>query len=106
MKTPTRIEIVNHNFATHVGINHHQSIMDVEASSRQRVRNTPVDNPYSDNAAPLHYWHPINVLRRGGYIGVSLYGLHYFNAYETIMRDPSVSHEWFKFAIAASVGTF
>ncbi|CAJ1943172.1 unnamed protein product [Cylindrotheca closterium] len=77
--------------------------MDVEASRRQRGRKTPMDNPYSDTAAPLHYWHPMNVLRRGVYIGVSLYGLNYFNAYETIMRDPSVSHEWFKFAIAASV---
>lgn len=80
--------------------------MDVEASTRQRGKNTALENPYSDNATPLFYWHPINVLRRGIYIGVSLYGLHYLNAYETIMRDPSVSHEWFKFAIAASVGTF
>lgn len=78
--------------------------MDVEAS-RRRGTNAPLENPYSDSAAPLQYWHPINVLRRGVYIGISLYGLHYFNAYETILRDPNVSHEWFKFAMAASVGT-
>jgi len=77
--------------------------MDIEGNRNQRGTSTSVDNPYNENAAGLHRWHPINVMRRGMYMGISLYGLHYFDTYETIMSDPEVSHEWFKIAIAASV---
>jgi hypothetical protein len=66
-----------------------------------------VNNPYS-NPQPtiLPTWHPLNVLWRALYMGVALYGMNYFKAYQTLMYSPKVSHEWFKIGLAASVGTF
>jgi hypothetical protein len=66
-----------------------------------------VNNPYS-NPIPtiLPTWHPLNVMKRILYMGVALYAMNYFNAYQKIMHSPKVSHEWFKIGLAASVGTF
>jgi hypothetical protein len=76
--------------------------MDVEA--RKTQRGGSANNPYSDMPQPLETWHPINVIRRGFYMGGSLYGLHYHDTYSTVMTSPKVSHEWLKAALAASVG--
>jgi hypothetical protein len=73
--------------------------MDVEASRTQR--GGAVNNPYSDMPPTMN---PVNVLRRGFYMGGSLYGLHYYDTYNTIMTSPKVSHEWLKVALATSIG--
>jgi hypothetical protein len=66
-----------------------------------------VNNPYSHpQPTILPTWHPLNVLKRVFYMGLALYGMNYFEAYQTIMHSPKVSHEWFKIGLAASVGTF
>ena len=79
--------------------------MDVEA--RSQTGNGSVNNPYSSSSSVtnvLPTWHPINVLRKCLYMGGSLYGLNYFDAYNTLMKSPNVSHEWFKLGLAASIG--
>ena len=79
---------------------------DVESSTLQRGENERVNNPYS-NLPPVNVlptWHPINVLKRILYMGLSLYGLNYFDAYNTLMTSPKISHEWFKVGLAASIG--
>lgn len=82
--------------------------MDVEASRTQRVGgSSSVRNPYSDSApAPGSAWHPVSVLRKGSYMGVAVYGLHHYGAYGAIMTSPKVSHEWFKVALASSIGEY
>ena len=37
-------------------------------------------------------------------MGGSLYFLDRMNAYDTIMHSSHVSHQWFKFGLAASIG--
>jgi hypothetical protein len=78
-------------------------MMDPESNQRRRPNNN-VNNPYSGpepNILPTY--HPINVLKRCLYMGISLYGLHHFKAYHSIMHSPNVDHEAFKFGIATTV---
>ena len=77
----------------------------MDPESNQRRPNSSVNNPYAAGPEPnvLPTWHPINVLRRCFYMGISLYGLHHFRAYQTIMKSPNVSHEWFKIGLASTV---
>lgn len=85
---------------------HLNKMADVEASTQERPsRSTRVNNPYNEHdPSVLPTWHPINVLHRVLYMGCSLYGLHYFQAYQKLMQDPNISHEWFKVGLAATVG--
>ena len=74
-------------------------MVDVEASS------STSNNPYSGadpNVLPLY--HPINILWRLLYMTIALWGLHHFQAYETIIHSPKIRHEWFKIGLAATVG--
>lgn len=74
---------------------------DIESTDTQRL----VNNPYSDGAAsqPLPARHPINIIKRCIYMGLSAWGLHKFQVYHTILHSPDVSHEWFKIGMATSV---
>lgn len=36
-------------------------------------------------------------------MGLSAWGLHYFQVYQAIMHSPNVDHEWFKIGLATSV---
>jgi hypothetical protein len=78
-----------------------KKMTDVEASTQ---RSGSVNNPYSGQAPIPPHWEPINVLRRGLYMGGSLYGLDYFETYDALMKSPKVRHEWFKIGLAATVG--
>jgi hypothetical protein len=65
-------------------------------------------NPYTGGPpvnALLPAHHPITILKRLCYMGVSLYGLKYLNAYRVILKSPHVRHEWFKIGLASSIGT-
>ena len=73
---------------------------DIESSSDTQPL---VDNPYSSNVQPLPARHPINIFKRCLYIGLSAWGLHHFQVYQTIMHSPNVDHEWFKIGLATSV---
>lgn len=71
--------------------------------SRRDVEST---EPFASNAPkPLPALHPLNVLKRTLYMGISLWGLHKFDVYHTILHSPDVQHEWFKIGLAGSVGT-
>lgn len=74
---------------------------DVE-SDRQPLFN----NPYSGEESPLLMgpYHPLNILYRVSVMGASLYGLHQWKVYSTVLRSPLVRHEWFKIGLAASIG--
>jgi hypothetical protein len=79
---------------------------DVEAHSTQRPNNN-VNNPYSGNSSMLQgTWHPVNVMYRCFYMGLSLYGMDYFETFQTIMHSPDVRHEWFKMGLALTVRKF
>lgn len=70
--------------------------------SRRDVEST---EPFASNAPqPLPARHPLNILKRALYMGISLWGLHKFEVYHTILHSPDVQHEWFKIGLAASVG--
>jgi hypothetical protein len=78
-------------------------------NSRRKHRNnnnaTP-NNPYSDLPPlppPRPRWHPLNILSKGAWMGGSLYVLHILEAYHTILKDPDISHTWFKIGLAASI---
>lgn len=67
-----------------------------------------INNPYAAVGG-----HPSNsslankvftILKRLLYVGVSLFGLKHFDAYQVILHSPHVSHEWFKIGLAATVG--
>lgn len=78
---------------------------DVEVSGQ---RPATVPNPYAngDTSGVLPTWHPINVLWRVIWIGISLFGLQRFDAYHKVMHDPNVRHEWFKIGLATTVGAY
>ncbi|KAG7355899.1 hypothetical protein IV203_000585 [Nitzschia inconspicua] len=72
-------------------------------NSKRKNRN---NNPYSDLPPlppPRPRWHPLNILSKSAWMGGSLYLLHKFEAYSTIMKDPDISHTWFKIGLAASI---
>ena len=72
---------------------------DVEQQQQQQV-----NNPYSSGEIPvLPPYHPINILKRGGYIGGAGYGLYKLNAHKAIFHSPRVSHEWFKIGLAGTI---
>eukprot|EP00540_Astrosyne_radiata_P019511 CAMPEP_0116846308 /NCGR_PEP_ID=MMETSP0418-20121206/13759_1 /TAXON_ID=1158023 /ORGANISM="Astrosyne radiata, Strain 13vi08-1A" /LENGTH=167 /DNA_ID=CAMNT_0004477533 /DNA_START=23 /DNA_END=526 /DNA_ORIENTATION=- len=71
--------------------------MDVENEKQPSVA-----NPYS-SALPEPRYDPFNTLYRICVIGGSLYILHRWELYETILHSPSVRHEWFKVGLAASI---
>ena len=75
---------------------------DVEASEARPL----VDNPFNQVEGPpmLPARHPLNILKRGSYIGLSLYGWHYFEVYHNILHSPKISHEWFKIFLTATIG--
>lgn len=77
---------------------------DVEDDTRPSL----IENPYSAAGNPheLGPYHPVNLLYRIGVMGGSLYFLHYWEVYSTVLRSPKVGHEWFKIGLAASIGTF
>lgn len=75
---------------------------DVEASTQ---RSGSVNNPYSGGQAPvLPHWHPMNVASRCLYMGVPLYILDRFKAYDALMKNPQIRHEWFKIGLAGVIG--
>lgn len=74
-----------------------------DPESHQQESNTAVSNPYSGGPPVLPTYHPINVLKRTGYIGGALVGLHKLNALVAILHSPKVSHEWFKIGLAGSL---
>lgn len=63
------------------------------------------NNPYSQVQNPhiLPARHPINILKRSGYIGASLSFLHHLGAPSAILRSPQVSHEWVKVGLAGTI---
>jgi hypothetical protein len=76
----------------------------------------PPSNPYSSGLGggggeggqqqhrlPPH--HPLVVLKRSVYMGISLFGLNHLDVYNVIVRSPNVRHEWFKIGLAATIGT-
>lgn len=77
---------------------------DVEMSALRP--SAAVQNPYSSSgeSAVLPVWHPINVLWRMLYMTLALWGLHFFEAYSKLMKDPNIRHEWFKIGLATTVG--
>ena len=69
-----------------------------------------VPNPYSttsssSNPTLLPRYHPLNILRRCLYMGISLYGLHYYDTYHTIQHSSHIKHEYFKIGLASTIGT-
>jgi hypothetical protein len=73
------------------------------------VEGAPFINPYGQRAGGvgpvfLHGHHPIVIMRRLAYGGISLYGLRHFNVYKIILRSPHVRHEWFKIGLASTIG--
>ena len=82
------------------------TMTDVEADTANNAQRPGggVQNPYvAQRMLPPH--HPVNIMKRCLYMGVSLYGLHYFAVYHTIIHSPLVRHEWFKIGLAATAGT-
>ncbi len=75
--------------------------LDIESSDTQPL----VNNPYSGSSAQqsLPVRHPLNILKRCFYMGLSAYGLYKFNVYHTILHSPMINHEWFKIGLATSV---
>lgn len=67
-------------------------------------QNQRVNNPYSSGEPEvLPPLHPINILKRGLYIGGSAWGLHKLGADKAIFHSPQVSHEWFKIGLAGTI---
>ena len=67
-------------------------------------RQALVDNPYSGNEQHRAAQMVADKLYRIVVIGGSLYFLHTWQVYATILRSPKMHHEWFKVGLAASVG--
>ena len=75
-----------------------------DPESHQREASTAaVSNPYTGGPPVLPTYHPINVLKRTGYIVFALVALHKLDALKAILRSPKVSHEWFKIGLAGSL---
>lgn len=79
----------------------------VQPSAHDIEGNRPFPNPYSTIAGPPvpGLYHPINILKRMIYSGISLFGLYHLNAYQAVLHSPHIRHEWFKIGLAATVGT-
>lgn len=78
------------------------------------VEGVPLMNPYRTTGANNNFndtnflpgRHPIVIMKRLTYSGISLYGLiQFFNIYNVILKSPHIGHEWFKIGLASSVGT-
>ncbi|CAB9514531.1 expressed unknown protein [Seminavis robusta] len=80
-----------------------KSTVDVE--SHQQQQQQAVRNPYSSSMEPevLPIYHPINILKRSLYIGISLYVLEKLDAHKAIFHAPDVSHEWFKIGLGGTI---
>lgn len=63
-----------------------------------------INNPYSGNEQYSTAQKLADKLYRIAVIGGSLYFLHTWQVYATILRSPKMNHEWFKIGLAASVG--
>lgn len=72
----------------------------VDVEEPKHLRNIPSRN------TGLPYNHPVNVAYRILVIGGSIFGLHELSVFHQIMKGPSVSHEWFKVFLAASISTY
>ncbi len=72
----------------------------VDVEEPKHLRNIPSRN------TGLPHNHPVNVAYRILVIGGSIFGLHELSVFHQIMKGPSVSHEWFKVFLAASIGTY
>lgn len=81
------------------------SAVDVESRQQQQQRQQEISNPYSSGQQPnvLPTYHPINIIKRSGYIGGALYGLHKLKAPTAILKSPTISHEWFKIGLAGTI---
>ena len=76
---------------------------DIEGNINRPV----VNNPYAAVGGPpgsILANNVLTILKRLLYVGVSLFGLKHFNAYQVILHSPHVSHEWLKIGLAATVG--
>lgn len=65
----------------------------------------PVHNPYAggpDGNLPGDKY--FTAMKRLIYVGISLFGLRHFDAYQVVLHSPHVSHEWFKVGLAATIG--
>jgi len=63
------------------------------------------ENPYTGPPRnTLSSFHPFTIMKRLGYMGISLYGLKHFNFYRVVLHSPHVRHEWFKVGLASSIG--
>ena len=64
-----------------------------------------INNPYSSLPEPnvLPVYHPLNILKRSGYIGGAAYGLHKLQAPSAILHSPQIRHEWFKLGLAGTI---
>lgn len=92
-------------------LSHHPFSLNIGAASNMRDIESdrqPLNNPYAAGVGPttLPARHPINILKRCIYMGLSIWGLHKLQVYRTILRSPDVQHEWFKIGLASSVGTW
>ena len=64
-----------------------------------------VNNPYNENGQYASISQMVfDKLYRSIVMGGSLYFLHTWEVYHTVLRSPKVLHEWFKIGLAASVG--
>lgn len=61
------------------------------------------DNPYT-RGPPSAAEQVFNKMYRAVIFFGSLYFLHTWEVYATVLRSPKVSHEWFKIGMAASIG--
>ena len=77
---------------------------DIEGNARPSA----VPNPYYSDPSSGHLQlagHDLfTIMKRLVYVGMSLYGLEHFNAYQVVLHSPHVSHEWFKIGLASTVG--
>lgn len=63
-----------------------------------------VNNPYNENGQYASISQMVfDKLYRSIVMGGSLYFLHTWEVYHTVLRSPKVLHEWFKIGLAASV---
>jgi hypothetical protein len=67
-------------------------------------RQSLVTNPYSGNEQSNAMQMVVDKIYRVAVLGGSLYFLHKWGVYATILRSPKIRHEWFKVGLAASVG--
>ena len=83
---------------------------DIEGNARPAT--APPSNPYSSSGgvgtnvvAVLPAHHPLNIIKRLAYIGISLYSLQrFFQFHLMIFQSPHIRHEWFKVGLAATIG--